>query len=80
MRTYACRECGATDGFEHVQMVFRTFYVADIYREGGKLRANYEDDSEDASGDPEDIGWQCGHCDAQADTLDQLVTLVRTVA
>ena len=80
MSTYACRTCGATDGFEQLQMVFRTFYVADIYREGGKLRANYEDDSEDAFGDPEDVNWQCGHCDAQADTLEGLVKLVRKVA
>ena len=80
MDTYACRTCGATDGFEQLQMVPRKFYVTDIYREGGELRANYEDYSKDASGDPEDICWQCGHCDAQADTLDQLVKLVRKVA
>ncbi len=80
MDTYACRTCGATDGFEQLQMVPRKFYVTGIYREAGELRANYEDYSKDASGDPEDIGWQCGHCDAQADTLEELVKLVRKVA
>ena len=80
MHTYACRTCGATDGFEQLQMIPRKFYVTGIYREGGELRANYEDDPEAEVGDTEDVGWQCGHCDAQADTLEELVTLVRKVA
>ena len=80
MDTYACRTCGATDGFEQLQTVFQRFHVTDIYREAGELRANYEDDPEAEGGDTEDVGWQCGHCDAQADTLDQLVKLVRKVA
>ncbi len=80
MSTYACRTCGATGGFEQLQMVPQRFRVTDIYREAGELRANYEDYSEAEVGDTEDISWQCGHCDAQADTLDQLVKLVRKVA
>jgi hypothetical protein len=76
MSTYACRECGATDGFESYESVPTKFYIF-IADEDGEPSVAYSGESKIASGDSgDDPLYVCGACGNEANDLDGLVKKV----
>jgi hypothetical protein len=78
MTVFACRNCGATDGFESIESVPTKFYLNGIRANSdGGLEAIYSGDSKSADGESGDgVIYLCGSCGDAEDSLEALVKAI----